>query len=1228
MKFLSASKISQLFKEKARVGQNLFPELVKKLIVASVNKPGYIRFPSGDLVWNAGFDGIITDVKTDSRFVPNGNSFWEMGTNANPLKKLNEDFTKRIADKKSTFVFCTPYLFTKPNEAIEWQKQNKKQKLWKDILLFDVIVLEDWLEEHIEIAFWLLKEFGENVPNNGIRLLQDEAQKIYELTKPNIINDFLVCSNTDNSKRLVDELTASTINRIVTIKSPISLEHGYFFTIGAIQSSNNESVKSRVIIAKNQEALEFIKTNYKEKIVILNFNCIDDELKISSNTYLYITTDTHKTALITLEQMRFRDYEKCLEDMGIDKIEAGKITSDLNRNISCFKRKYAVLETIKTPVWATKDNKTEIVPIALVSKFNSCCDGDCEVIAKLSGKTSQEYMEILDKWLLVDDSPIDKIKDTYFVNSKEEILAVLQLDMQSSKVKTLESLLADVLTTSNPKYKKEPAKWDFVDYKDEKAKYTTSLANGIMATFAILSKENNPSLDYHIKTIIEKMKNDVICLHSIVEHFPTLSEVSHKAVLEYIETAVDADDKIFRIVMEQTYGQLFQRTNMQYIIWSLHYCIQRKESAIQALRVYLKLYYANYSLPNGTNLESDVKTFFSPSTSGFVVAATPQEKYNILAMVSTGKDIAQTTKIIKKLKWNAIDSFGMPSVPRWKSVDKDEIAVTYTDMHEVNDLANKWLVENVTDKLSLIKELIDDISQNRKETNKNNFSIIEEQIKSLSKQDRNELHYFVIDEIYEIRHFSNSENDIWTYKAEFIPNLEKIYDLTIPDNLFDRYAYIFRHGMYHIPLLNPTPYEAGKTHCDDDAKNELVEKCIKELVKEYGEKIALRIIDECKDGFPFGKYLKEFFPNHLEAIKHMIKVSKLGLLCSFFYCIKSTEIIKLFEQLSKPEKEKIIQYLPYQEELFDYMEGTEFEKEYWTGRRPYWGNGCDSFFNKAFEKLLKYDPIMLIDWFAYHEKKADYDKQILLLQALANDLEKLAREREFDSLRTIIKNLDAQYYTDELTQVEFAFLPYFVRDLADYPLGIKKYIWNNPVAFAGIIDASVKCLDKPQTLGWYIACSLMTSFGDKCWIPIEYIVTQSEEFKKWVNAILEAKKTYEEKTNQFIDAAILHIVALQPENGVLWPSKDVADIIEKLAGNKLEEQKRVASSFSCGKTNSRGARFVGDGSAELKQYEKYMSFANKYRATHPTTAIALEYIAGNYKYDADMYKQQDITGWF
>ena len=78
---ITSYKLSQLFKDNPRKGQHVFPELIKKLIIASTNLEfTSMRFPSGDSIWASSFDGYITGITKSDGYLPIGNSIWELGT--------------------------------------------------------------------------------------------------------------------------------------------------------------------------------------------------------------------------------------------------------------------------------------------------------------------------------------------------------------------------------------------------------------------------------------------------------------------------------------------------------------------------------------------------------------------------------------------------------------------------------------------------------------------------------------------------------------------------------------------------------------------------------------------------------------------------------------------------------------------------------------------------------------------------------------------------------------------------------------------------------------------------------------------------------------------------------------------------------------------------------------------------------------------------------------------
>ena len=95
MKLITSVQIQEFFKGTSRRGQEILPELVRKLIRLSINRNGSVHFPCGDAIYTKGWDGTVQDNTITNEYVPISNSFWEMGTNARTLNKIKADYDKR-----------------------------------------------------------------------------------------------------------------------------------------------------------------------------------------------------------------------------------------------------------------------------------------------------------------------------------------------------------------------------------------------------------------------------------------------------------------------------------------------------------------------------------------------------------------------------------------------------------------------------------------------------------------------------------------------------------------------------------------------------------------------------------------------------------------------------------------------------------------------------------------------------------------------------------------------------------------------------------------------------------------------------------------------------------------------------------------------------------------------------------------------------------------------------
>lgn len=150
-----------------------FPLLISRLVRATSSGLLEASFPSGRNVYFDGWDGIVKTSES-SEFTPAGISLWELGTEANPRKKAEKDYIKRTQDPlgqnplESTLILVTPYVW---KGRAKWRREKLREGSWKDILVYDAVSLEDWLQEAPSVGLWLVKKI--KYPPDGFQSTED-----------------------------------------------------------------------------------------------------------------------------------------------------------------------------------------------------------------------------------------------------------------------------------------------------------------------------------------------------------------------------------------------------------------------------------------------------------------------------------------------------------------------------------------------------------------------------------------------------------------------------------------------------------------------------------------------------------------------------------------------------------------------------------------------------------------------------------------------------------------------------------------------------------------------------------------------------------------------------------------------------------------------------------------------------------------------------------------------
>lgn len=164
-------KIESYVDNKEQKCRGLIPELVYTLIATTTRQDYLEKFylPYGDDISLKGFDGIVS-YNQNHPYIPKGLSVWEIGTNKDPKRKFDEDFSK-AKEKLSklsqdvdihdvTYVAVFPRTISYQNKE-NWIRQKKKEgSEFKDIRIIDAFLLAQWANQSVSAQLHFSKQFS------------------------------------------------------------------------------------------------------------------------------------------------------------------------------------------------------------------------------------------------------------------------------------------------------------------------------------------------------------------------------------------------------------------------------------------------------------------------------------------------------------------------------------------------------------------------------------------------------------------------------------------------------------------------------------------------------------------------------------------------------------------------------------------------------------------------------------------------------------------------------------------------------------------------------------------------------------------------------------------------------------------------------------------------------------------------------------------------------------
>ena len=414
-----------------------------------------------------------------------------------------------------------------------------------------------------------------------------------------------------------------------------------------------------------------------------------------------------------------------------------------------------------------------------------------------------------------------------------------------------------------------------------------------------------------------------------------------------------------------------------------------------------------------------------------------------------------------------------------------------------------------------------------------------------------------------------------------------------------------------------------------ELREEKRKEVLSSLVSKYGEKIISRVIKDCsKKSFMIWKTIYEVSNNHEQDVCLLVEIGERTGLSFYLNKLSLSNLCSLVEKYNYDKL--LLESFPYNKDTVFFIDGKKNEALFWRAHNVSTIEDVD--FEYIFSKYIEFAPENLLGFFAY---RYDYDYRhgITLLKKLADESVE-SQDNGWgvnykDYLVKIVDNMDKKYFTNELSTCEFKLLRYLMDWLRDYPMGVKRFFWNNPFELGNVIIGLHNMTDlKSNSVGSQLYFDSVMPIGGNCFIPIEYLRQKKTELKGWVGSFIETIEWKEDLTCRLVKNVIINTLVCYPQNinEDVWPCEEIADIIEGLSKKNYVDRFDVSGEMYSAYFRRRPTRSVNDGSAERALSEQFKIYCEKYKYTHPVVSRALEYISNDYLREAERDKLYSITG--
>ena len=550
-----------------RDSEAVIPELVCMLVNESAPDLAVCRIPYGDNVNQPGWDGLVETATGFRQFVPQGKSFWEIGTGSHPQTKATSDFKKRTRNKSAADRQAGTYVFVTPRGAGSggWQepaqskwKRRRERFGWHRMNILDGQQMADWLREFPALGKWFLKQMGSLKTAAGFATPAEHWENLRELANdgdPSLPNKIFLVGRDRPCEELHRLFRGETKQLLLATESEQDAEDFVAAFLESLDVDTRRSFSNRCLFVRDADAwLSF--ANLKSSHVLVASPKLgmesDEQLHMAAKRRghgviipVFGTWAHGKESLIQLRSPSASTLEITLRECGFESARARELAGAGALSLAALKRYLRGLGGV--PPYATWPNARVLAQAELVGKWQGTNPADRAAMETLLGKSYGEWIEVARDETLRQDTPLIQRNERWTMISRGEAWSALGPRLTNEDLDRFQSLAITVLGERDPKLYLPKDERFAASIRGKALSHSVTIRDGVAESLALLGSRPDAlssctrgKAEAVASAVVRELLKDAdwVKWASLSSYLPMLAEAAPDEFLNAVETAL------------------------------------------------------------------------------------------------------------------------------------------------------------------------------------------------------------------------------------------------------------------------------------------------------------------------------------------------------------------------------------------------------------------------------------------------------------------------------------------------------------------------------------------------------------------------------------------------------------------------------------------------------------------------------------------------------------------